>query len=110
MENILFILITVSFLMLMFGHVYQTNRFFIQLKAKHQEVWRELGQPRWRIHFGDDSFQVAMKYIRQKKFTHLEDTLLDSIYKKIRTIEYVSIALAVIIFAVTIIDILTEGK
>ena len=109
MENILFIFITLSFLMLMFTHVYQTNAFFIQLKKLHSQVWLELGQPRWRIHFGDDSFQLAMKYIRQKKFSHLQDPILESIYKKIKTIEYTSIGLAVLIFIVTIIDIVLEG-
>lgn len=109
MENTLFVLITVSFLMLMFGHVYQTNKFFIQLKSSHLDVWKELGQPRWRIHFGDDSFQIAMKYIRQKKFTHLEDAILDGIYKKIKNIEYIAISLAVLIFIATIIDIVFEG-
>lgn len=109
MENILFIIITVSFLMLMFGHVYQTNRFFLRLKSSHQNVWQELGQPQWRIHFGDDSFQIAMKYIRQKKFSHLNDSILESIYKKIKNIEYIAIALAVLIFIATIIDIVLEG-
>ena len=107
MENILFIIITVSFLLLMFAHVYQTNAFFLQLKSDHEDVWKELGQPKWRIHFGDNSFQVAMKYIRQKKFSHLQDPALDLVYKKIKNIEYTSIALAVTIFVVTIIDILT---
>jgi len=109
MENILFILITVSFLLLMFGHVYQTNAFFLQLKNFHAEVWRELGQPRWRIHFGDDSFQIAMKYIRQKKFTHLNDIVLEVIYKKIKKIEYVAIGLALLIFVATLVDIFLEG-
>ncbi|PHR57503.1 MAG: hypothetical protein COA44_05525 [Arcobacter sp.] len=109
MENILFAIITISFLMLMFAHVYQTNKFFLQLKRMHQDVWKDLGKPQWRIHFGDDSFQIAMKYIRQKKFSHLEDSTLESIYKKIKNIEYIAIGLAVLIFVATIIDIVWEG-
>jgi len=109
MENILFAIITLSFLTLMFAHVYQTNAFFLQLKKSHLDVWAELGEPRWRIHFGDDSFQIAMKYIRQKKFIHLKDSVLESVYKKIKNIEYIAIALAVLIFMATIADILLEG-
>jgi len=93
----------------MFAHVYQTNAFFIQLKTSHIQTWQELGEPRWRIHFGDDSFQTAMKYIRQKKFLHLQDPMLSSIYKKIKNIEYISIGLALLIFIATIIDIFFKG-
>jgi len=109
MENLLFITITVSFLLLMFAHVYQTNAFFLQLKLSHQDTWKELGQPRWRIHFGDDSYQNTMKYIRKKKFTNLNDPVLEGIYKKIKNIEYTAIAFAALIFAVTIIDVVLEG-
>jgi len=109
MENIIFILITLCFILLMFTHVYQTNQFFIQLKTAHQEVWNELGQPRWRIHFGDNSFQNAMKYIRSKKFSDLQDPVLESIYKKIKKVEAISMGLAVIIFIISILDIVVEG-
>jgi len=109
MENLLFIIITVAFLMLMFAHVYQTNAFFLQLKQFHQDTWKELGQPRWRIHFGDDSYQNTMKYIRQKKFSDLNDPALESIYKKIKKIEYTAMGFALLIFAVTIIDVVLEG-
>jgi len=109
MQNILFIIITLSFLTLMFAHVYLTNSFFLQLKKMHQEVWSKLEQPQWKIHFGDDSFKNAMKYIRQKQFVHLNDNVLESIYKKIKNVERISIALALGIFVVTIVDILTQG-
>ena len=106
MENILFIGFALVFFVLMFVHIYVTNAFFMRLKESHEKVWKELGQPKWKIHFGDDSFQNAMKYIRQKKFSDLNDTLLDSYYTKLKRVEYISAFIALLIIAATIIDIL----
>ncbi len=106
MENILFIAFAFSFLSLMSVHVYLTNAFFLQLKKEHEQTWINLGQPRWRIHFGDPTFQDAMKYIRQKKFTDLNDGILEAYYKKIKRIEYISVAIAVFIVIMTVVDIL----
>ena len=86
-------------------HIYITNAFFLQLKKEHTEVWKQLGQPKWRIHFGDDSFKNAMKYIRKKQFTDLQDALLEQYYEKIKRIEYSAVALALIIFSATLVDI-----
>ena len=106
MENIIFVGFAVSFLSLMFAHVYVTNAFFSRLKEAHEATWKELGQPRWMIHFGDKSFQNAMKYIRQKKFTDLNDAQLESAYKKLKGVEYTAFGIALIIVIITIIDIL----
>ena len=106
MENILFLLFALSFLFLMTVHLYQTNRFFGQLKKEYTEVWQELGQPQWQIHFGDDSFKNAMKYIRQKKFEHLNDTVLKECYTMIKRVEWSAVAIALVIIIMTIIDIL----
>lgn len=106
MENILFIGFALLFFALMFTHIYTTNAFFMRLKESHEEVWKALGQPRWKIHFGDRSFQDAMKYIRQKQFTDLNDNLLDSYYKKLKRVEYISAFIALLIVIFTIIDIL----
>jgi len=106
MENILFIGFAFSFLTLMSIHVYLTNAFFLQLKKAHKEMWNSLGQPRWKIHFGDQTFQEAMKYIRKKKFIDLDDEVLLQYYKKIKRVEYTSIAIAVIILFITILDII----
>ena len=106
MENIIFIGFAFSFFILMFMHIYHTNAFFLQLKKMHKETWKKLGQPKWKIHFGDSSFQEAMKYIRQKKFIDLNDDLLESYYVKIKRVEYIAIAIAVIIVIITILDIL----
>jgi len=108
MENILFLLFALSFLFLMAVHLYQTNRFFGQLKEKHLALWQELGQPRWQIHFGDDSFKNAMKYIRQKKFEHLNDDVLKSCYTVIKRVEWTAVVIALVIIVMTIIDILGE--
>lgn len=108
MENILFLLFALSFLFLMAVHLYQTNRFFRQLKEKHLEIWQELGQPQWQIHFGDDSFKNAMKYIRQKKFEALNDDVLKSCYTVIKRVEWAAVLIALIIIVMTIVDILGE--
>lgn len=109
MENILFLSFALVFFTLVFMHIYFTNAFFSQLKKEHIEVWKELGQPQWKIHFGDDSFQNAMKYIRQQKFSDLNDTVLQGYYQKIKNIESTSIGLALLIVAATIIDVVLEG-
>ena len=93
------------FFTLMFMHIYFTNAFFSQLKKEHTEVWQELGQPQWKIHFGDDSFKNAMKYIRQKKFVDLQDALLEKYYEKIKRVEYAAVALALVIVSATIVDV-----
>ncbi len=90
----------------MFRHVYFTNAFFSQLKKQHTAIWKELGEPQWKIHFGDDSFTNAMKYIRQKKFSDLNDDLLQDYYEKLKRVEYAALALALIIVAATIVDVI----
>jgi len=106
MENIIIMGFALFFLTLMSMHIYFTNAFFSQLKKEHADIWKELGQPRWMIHFGDDSFKNAMKYIRQKKFSDLQDTQLEDCYKKIKRVEYTSVALALIIVSATIVDVI----
>ncbi len=106
MESILFLLITLVFLALMAAHVYYTNQFFDLLRQKHPDTWKELGQPRWKIHFGDTSFQEAMKYIRQKKFVELNDIELEGCYKRLKGVERSALMIAVIIFVATLVDIL----
>ncbi len=87
-------------------HIYLTNAFFSQLQKEHEDVWKELGQPRWKIQFGDDSFKNAMKYIRQKEFTVLQDAQLEECYEKIKRVEYASVALALIIVSATIVGVI----
>jgi len=106
MENILFMGFALFFFILMSMHIYYTNAFFTQLKTEHEEVWKELGQPQWKIHFGDDSFKNAMKYIRQKKFVDLQDKRLETLYESIKRVEYTSIATALIIISATIINVI----
>lgn len=105
MENIIFLSFTLLFLILVSVHVYMTNAFFRRLQENHSEVWESLGQPRWKIHFGDDSFQNAMKYIRQKKFTDLNDPVLEGYFKKMKRVEYAALAFAIAIIAITLADI-----
>ncbi len=106
MENIILMGFALFFLILMSMHIYFTNAFFSQLKKEHDDVWNTLGQPRWKIHFGDDSFKNAMKYIRQKKFTDLNDAVLEDYYERIKRVEYASLALALVIISATIVDVL----
>ncbi len=87
-------------------HIYYVNAFFTQLKHSHAALWKKLGEPRWKIHFGDDSFKNAMRYIHEKKFTDLHDDVLDRVYKNIKHIENISIATAVIIVLATILSVI----
>lgn len=107
MENILFLVITLAFLSLMATHVYFTNQFFDHLSEHHPDTWKKLGQPRWKIHFGDTSFQEALKYIRQKKFSDLNDEALEVFYKKLKMVERSALLIALLIFVATLVDILT---
>ena len=106
MENILLMGFALFFFTLMAMHIYFVNAFFTELKQSHEKVWQELGQPQWKIQFGDDSFKNAMKYIRQKEFTDLQDDVLEELYRKIKRIENTSIALAVIIVSATIVSVI----
>lgn len=108
MENIILLGFAIIFLTLMFRHVYFTNAFFSQLKKQHTDIWKELGEPQWKIHFGDDSFKNAMKYIRQKKFSDLNDDVLKNYYKRLKRVEYAALVLALIIVLATILDV-TQG-
>ena len=47
-----------------------------------------------------------MGYIRKKKFLDLNDEKLEALYKKIKRVEYGSVAIALIIIVITVIDIL----
>ncbi len=106
MENIILLGFALFFIALMSMHIYFTNAFFTQLKKEHSDVWKSLGEPRWRIHFGDDSFRNAMQYIRQKKFSDLQDTRLDVLFEKIKRVENTALATAVVIVSATIVDII----
>jgi hypothetical protein len=45
------------------------------------------------------------KYIRQKKFSHLNDPVLEGYFKKIKRVEYAALAFAVAIVIITLADI-----
>jgi hypothetical protein len=47
-----------------------------------------------------------MKYIRQKKFADLQDSLLEEYYEKIKRVEYSALALALVIISATIVDVI----
>ncbi len=87
-------------------HIYLTNAFFSQLQDEHKDVWKELGQPRGKIQFGDASLKNAMNYILQKKFSDLQDAQLEEYYDKIKRVEYASAALALVIVSATIVSVL----
>ena len=106
MENIIIMGFALFFFTLMGMHIYYVNAFFTQLKQSHETVWQELGQPQWKIHFGDDSFKNAMKYIRQKEFTELHDDVLEKLYGNIKRVENTSIAIAVAIVSATIVSVI----
>ncbi len=106
MENLIIMGFALLFLTLMSMHIYFTNAFFFQLKKEHGNIWKSLGQPRWKIQFGDESFKNAMNYIRKKRFSDLQDPKLEEFYTKIKRVEYSASVLALVIVVATVIDVL----
>jgi len=109
MQNFLFLFISLIFFSLMFSHIYFTNQFFLRLKKTHPNTWKSLGEPKWMIHFGDDSFKNAMKFIRKQEFFDLNDENLEAISKKLKMVEKIALALALLIISGTIIDVVLQG-
>lgn len=104
MLNTLFTLSALFFIVAMLVQILATQAFFNRLEKAHNELYKQMGRPKWRIQLADDSFRNAVKYIRSKKFEELNDPELSAIYKKIKMADYAAIALATAAVGITLLQ------
>ncbi len=107
--NTLFTLSALFFIVAMLVQILATQAFFNRLEKAHNELYNEMGRPKWRIQLADTSFRNAVKYIRSKAFESLNDPELTSIYKKIKMADYAAIALALTALGITLYQAITLG-
>ncbi len=104
--NLLFLTATGIFIIAIIKQLLEVNAFLNRLRDQHPSLYEAMGRPRWNIQFGDQRFRSAIKYIRARKFTDLEDPELEKIYKAIKKADYMAIAAAVIAVAITLIEVM----
>ncbi|MEJ2468519.1 MAG: hypothetical protein P8Y51_05525 [Campylobacterales bacterium] len=104
--NLLFITATALFIIAILKQLLEINAFLNHLRDHHPARYEAMGRPRWNIQFGDQRFREAIKYIRARKFTDLNDPELDRIYKAIKKADYVAIVSAVVAIMVTLIEVM----
>ncbi len=102
MLNTVFTALALLFIVAMILQILSIQAFFSTLAKNHKELYDEMNQPRWRIQLADDSFKRGLTYIRSKAFRELEDSELESIYKKIKRTDYAAIGFAIIALAIVI--------
>jgi hypothetical protein len=104
--NLFFITATAFFIAAVIKQLLEVNAFLNRLRDHHPSLYEAMGRPRWNIQFGDQRFREAIKYIRVKKFTDLNDPELDRIYKAIKKADYVAIVSAVAAVLITLIEVM----
>ena len=100
--NLIFIVSVLFFMIMVVKSTMETQLFFNHLSKEYPQLWKELGEPRWRIHFGESNFREAVKMIRAHKFASLEDKELERIYKAIKGADKVAVFSAIVAIAVTL--------
>ncbi len=102
MLNVFFTLCALLFIVVMLVQIMAIQAFFNRMNKAHHELYMQMDRPRWKIQLADDAFRDGLKYIRSKKFRELDDTELESIYKKIKVTDYAAIGLGVTAMAIVI--------
>jgi|LGOV01.1.fsa_nt_gb ERCC4-related helicase len=102
MLNTLFTLSALLFIVAMLVQIMAIQAFFNRLDKAHNELYQQMGKPKWKIQLADDTFRDALKYIRSKKFEELNDPELSVIYKKIKMTDYAAMALAALAVGITL--------
>ena len=102
MLNAFFTLCALLFIVVMLVQIMAIQAFFNRMNKAHHELYMQMDRPRWKIQLADDAFRDGLKYIRSKKFRELDDTELESIYKKIKMTDYAAIGLGVTAMAIVI--------
>ena len=104
--NLLFITATVLFIIAVMKQLLEINAFLNRLRDQHPTRYEAMGRPRWNIQFGDQRFREAIKQIRAREFTDLNDPELEKIYKAIKKADYIAIAAAVAAIGITLIEVM----
>jgi hypothetical protein len=104
MLDTLFIVSVFVFIAGMLKQIFETNAFFSLLKNNHPETWNALGRPKWNIQFGDPTFRNAVKYIRQRRFSELDDPELERSYNAMRRAERIALYAGVVAVAVVLVE------
>ena len=104
--NLLFITSAALFMLAVVKQLIEINAFLNRLRERHPALYESMGRPRWNIQFGDRHFREAIRYIRSKRFSELNDPELDRIYKAIKKADYVAILSAVAAIGVTLIEVM----
>ncbi|MEE8588083.1 MAG: hypothetical protein V3S80_01910 [Sulfurimonadaceae bacterium] len=107
MLNTLFTLSALLFIVAMLVQIMAIQAFFNRLDKAHNELYQQMGKPKWKIQLADDTFRDALKYIRSKKFEELNDPELSVIYKKIKMTDYAAMALAALAVGITLFQAVT---
>ncbi|MEJ2500488.1 MAG: hypothetical protein P8Y65_05065, partial [Campylobacterales bacterium] len=71
--NLLFITATALFIIAILKQLLEINAFLNHLRDHHPARYEAMGRPRCNFQFGDQRFGDAIKYIRERKFTDLND-------------------------------------
>ena len=106
--NLLFLAATALFTIAIAKQLLEVNAFLHRLRDRHPALYDSMGRPRWNIQFGDQRFREAIKYIRSKRFTGLNDPELDRIYNAIKKADYIAIASAVAAVGVTLFEVIVS--
>lgn len=104
--NLLFITATALFIIAILKQLLDVNAFLHRLRDRHPQQFEAMGRPKWNIQFGDQRFREAIKYIRAKRFTDLNDPELMRIYKAIKKADYLAILTAVVAVLITLIEVM----
>lgn len=107
--NLLFMLAVALFIIAMIKQVLETGAFLNRLRDAHPARFESMGRPRWNIQFGDKRFRDAVKYIRSKQFTELNDPELERIYQAIKRTDRLAIIAAIAAVGVTIAEVVILG-
>jgi hypothetical protein len=92
----------IMFGMFMLKVFFETRAFLKHLETHHNEEFQKLGCPHWRLQWSDASLRVATKYIREHQFESLNDEVLESSYRAIKTYERFAWVAGAIAVAATI--------
>ena len=102
MLNTVFSALALLFIVAMLLQIFTIQAFFSTLEKRHNELYEEMGKPKWRIQLADDAFKRGLVYIRSKQFQELDDSELEKIYKKLKRTDYAAIGFGIIALAIVI--------
>jgi hypothetical protein len=96
--NVLYVVPVLLFIGLTMKYLLEVQAFLKQMADAHNALWHEMGAPQLKFQFGDRSYQNAMRYIREHRFSALEDEVLESHYQTIKKLEKSAIVIFIVLF------------